>query len=897
MEFSGVVLRNTFLEFSEDSPKEQHPNRSRAMSDVSHLNSREWQIAKISMRDGCAVLDPGKLDSSQDSPARASSTSTEAPSPGPAQWSEEDAEASPTSGAAGRARAQTVDGSELRNTVQPPPPLRDRSASEKSSESDFSEVLRTPGFVVRNTFIELDEEEPPQHRVSRSRAKSDVTHIREHLEAMLVAETDDGSVSSPPPSEPSEDEDQADPSMDPLYVAVPAWDASHAIDPAAGTAQMATANRRVQLQTRKDEVAETTKSWPRARNHSEVLNQIGSSLMPVTEEPDDEEALRASVGHEKHECPVKEPAAAEESNARVRATSSRSSSDLRFEANQVLQSSIKLLPDLCEPRSSKNSLKNSRQEARIDVGHWSLDLSRKSRGLESRIRHSSEFHEGSPRGDESQRQSVTTPVSTPMYCGREVTLDGFGDLLPDWLDASIPTTGCLGPRLRGITSSEGVTDEDGADMSETEPRSLTAELFCASAGFDNSAQWMLDPRRSSGHVQPMSCGAPVTSPLSNNQASSGACAARQSGPVRWEQPQTFGQGQYAQPTRRAEQPRSDRAERRPDRDRADRDGRSRQDQYGRQAYSQEQCPRGGPGMTPWFPPFASMGTMPGAPGTVPGVPMPVGGMGMPIPGMSGMMPNMPMPGMPVGVGMPNMSMPGPAAMGMGPPGGMPGIPYPWIFPQPSQAPHAVATPAPRTAKKKKKGQGGAQGGAHLSEAQFAGDATAGGNARKGGPTTASHNSEAPPPPTRDATTVVLKNIPQEYDSQMLVKLFEKEGFHERFDYIYMPVGFQDGVNLGYAFVNLISHEDALDFARVFHGFWTYRAGSARGEITWAHPCQGFVSHVERYRNSPVMHPSVPDAYKPMIFKNGQRVPFPKPTKPLGQPKGVSRRHVASMGGI
>lgn len=132
---------------------------------------------------------------------------------------------------------------------------------------------------------------------------------------------------------------------------------------------------------------------------------------------------------------------------------------------------------------------------------------------------------------------------------------------------------------------------------------------------------------------------------------------------------------------------------------------------------------------------------------------------------------------------------------------------------------------------------------------------------------------------------------------MLVKLFEKEGFHERFDYIYMPVGFQDGVNLGYAFVNLISHEDALDFARVFHGFWTYRAGSARGEITWAHPCQGFASHVERYRNSPVMHPSVPDAYKPMIFKNGQRVPFPKPTKPLGQPKGVSRRHVASMGGI
>ena len=30
------------------------------------------------------------------------------------------------------------------------------------------------------------------------------------------------------------------------------------------------------------------------------------------------------------------------------------------------------------------------------------------------------------------------------------------------------------------------------------------------------------------------------------------------------------------------------------------------------------------------------------------------------------------------------------------------------------------------------------------------------------------------------------------------------------------------------------------------------------------------AHVERYKNSPVMHKSVPDEYKPAIFKDGVR---------------------------
>merc|ERR1719389_588726 len=97
--------------------------------------------------------------------------------------------------------------------------------------------------------------------------------------------------------------------------------------------------------------------------------------------------------------------------------------------------------------------------------------------------------------------------------------------------------------------------------------------------------------------------------------------------------------------------------------------------------------------------------------------------------------------------------------------------------------------------------------------------------------------------------------------------------------------FQNGVNLGYAFVNLMNHEQALRFREVFEGFTDWRFDSAKvSAVSWAQPHQGLDEHVERYRNSPVMHPGMPDEYKPMVFQDGQRVPFPTPTKAIRAPK-------------
>jgi len=53
--------------------------------------------------------------------------------------------------------------------------------------------------------------------------------------------------------------------------------------------------------------------------------------------------------------------------------------------------------------------------------------------------------------------------------------------------------------------------------------------------------------------------------------------------------------------------------------------------------------------------------------------------------------------------------------------------------------------------------------------------------------------------------------------------------------------------------------------------------------------QGLEANIERYRNSPTMHELVPDAYRPMLFVNGQQVAFPAPTKKIKPPRKGTQR--------
>jgi hypothetical protein len=137
------------------------------------------------------------------------------------------------------------------------------------------------------------------------------------------------------------------------------------------------------------------------------------------------------------------------------------------------------------------------------------------------------------------------------------------------------------------------------------------------------------------------------------------------------------------------------------------------------------------------------------------------------------------------------------------------------------------------------------------------------------------------------TTVMLRNIPNDYTQDMLLKLLDEEGFSCKFDFVYLPMDFRSGSAFGYAFINLVSPEVTRLFESHFHGFCRWAFPSRKvAEVTWSRPMQGLAATIERYRNSPIMHQDVPDCYKPCMFQNGTRVCFPLPTKPVSLPEEI-----------
>lgn len=135
------------------------------------------------------------------------------------------------------------------------------------------------------------------------------------------------------------------------------------------------------------------------------------------------------------------------------------------------------------------------------------------------------------------------------------------------------------------------------------------------------------------------------------------------------------------------------------------------------------------------------------------------------------------------------------------------------------------------------------------------------------------------------TTVMLRNLPNYYSRAMLLDLIDSNGFTGLYDFLYLPIDFQSKACLGYAFVNLANHESADRFRLTFHGFCDWILPSRKVcRVDWSGPHQGLEAHLERYRDSPVMHDAVPDIYKPALFKDGSRLPFPPPTRKLRAPR-------------
>ncbi|CAJ1396580.1 unnamed protein product [Effrenium voratum] len=150
-------------------------------------------------------------------------------------------------------------------------------------------------------------------------------------------------------------------------------------------------------------------------------------------------------------------------------------------------------------------------------------------------------------------------------------------------------------------------------------------------------------------------------------------------------------------------------------------------------------------------------------------------------------------------------------------------------------------------------------------------------------------------PLEECTTVMLRNLPNNYTRAMLLAMLDNEGFEGKYNFLYLPIDFQSRACLGYAFVNLVDPSFVPNFWEKFSGYskWVLPSKKVCG-VSWSGPHQGLEAHVERYRNSPVMHESVPDEYKPVILQHGLRVAFPEPSK-APRPPRIRQHHHSSDG--
>lgn len=119
--------------------------------------------------------------------------------------------------------------------------------------------------------------------------------------------------------------------------------------------------------------------------------------------------------------------------------------------------------------------------------------------------------------------------------------------------------------------------------------------------------------------------------------------------------------------------------------------------------------------------------------------------------------------------------------------------------------------------------------------------------------------QAPSAFDETATTVMLRNIPVKYTREMVLADLDVRGFHGTYDFFYLPIDFQTGNTVGYAFINFVNVAETLRFRSVYNGLQLSPDSAKICEVSDA-KAQGKDKNVEQYRNSSVM--AMEDKYHP-----------------------------------
>ncbi|XP_050204465.1 protein terminal ear1 homolog [Mercurialis annua] len=144
------------------------------------------------------------------------------------------------------------------------------------------------------------------------------------------------------------------------------------------------------------------------------------------------------------------------------------------------------------------------------------------------------------------------------------------------------------------------------------------------------------------------------------------------------------------------------------------------------------------------------------------------------------------------------------------------------------------------------------------------------------------------------TTVMIKNIPNKYSQKLLLNMLDNHCIHcneqiiaggggeedqplSCYDFVYLPIDFNNKCNVGYGFVNMTSPEATLRLYKAFHHqHWEVFNSRKICEVTYAR-VQGLEALKEHFKNS--KFPCEMDHYLPVIFappRDGKQLTDPQP---------------------
>ncbi|CAA7396369.1 unnamed protein product [Spirodela intermedia] len=126
------------------------------------------------------------------------------------------------------------------------------------------------------------------------------------------------------------------------------------------------------------------------------------------------------------------------------------------------------------------------------------------------------------------------------------------------------------------------------------------------------------------------------------------------------------------------------------------------------------------------------------------------------------------------------------------------------------------------------------------------------------------------------TTLMIKNIPNKYTSEMLSAAI---GEHHRgtYDFLYLPIDFKNNCNMGYAFINMIDSQKIIPVYQAFNGKkWEKFNSDKVASLAYAR-IQGKAALIAHFKNSSLMNEDI--RCRPILFRSdgpnaGDPEPFP-----------------------